>query len=226
MNRATSLVSILSLTLMIGCNRAAQKDMTISATPRTPVAQAKQATVESLVDTRVALVKAQNDMQTAIASLEELTKPATDQRANFQQFRTALANTRDHAAAAQRRAESLRSQRVAYLARWEKEVSELNDPALKSSAQERVQQVRDTFGQITELADQARAAYEPFMTSMTDIEKYLAADLTPAGINNARPSIDNAVAQGKDVFEKLNQLINAVNGLSAHIAPSGQVPGM
>jgi hypothetical protein len=179
--------------------------------------------VYSIVDTRVELVKAQNDLQETVTALDGLEKASGDVRPAYEKFKKALAATEIQKNRAQERAVSMRENHAAYEKQWSEEASSLNNPDLKLSAEQRVAQISGKYDTIRELAHECRRQFAIFHTNLLDINRYLSNDLNAASIERAKPIIAEAKKQGDSLTSNLSELIAKMNELSAEMSPSGKV---
>ena len=112
--------------------------------------------VHSIAATRVEVVKAQNDLYETMGSLDALQNATGDLRPAYQRFKTDLETTTAQAKRAEQLAVSMRVNSAAYQKQWEEEVSVINDPDLKTTAQDRIQHVRDRYSDIRDIAQDCR----------------------------------------------------------------------
>jgi hypothetical protein len=70
-------------------------------------------------------------------------------------------------------------------------------------------------------ADDARKAYDPFLSDNKDIVKALSIDLSPAALNGLKGSIDGAMAKGRALQERLVALKLALGNIERGVAPIG-----
>jgi predicted nucleic acid-binding Zn-ribbon protein len=180
--------------------------------------------VSSLVETRVEVVKAQNDLTETLMSLDGLQNATGDVRPAYDRFKKALAAVDEDKAAAEKRANAMRENSAEYQKKWEEEVSVINDPSVKTSAQERVQHVRDGYGEIRDIALDCRKQYATLHTDLLDINRYLENDLNASAIEKIKPNIMTARKDGDALNSRLGDLVAKMNELTAQMNPTGKVP--
>jgi chromosome segregation ATPase len=180
--------------------------------------------VSSLVDTRVEVVKAQNDLTETLMSLDGLEKATGDVRPAYDRFNKALASVEQDKKAAEKRASSMRENSAEYQKKWEEETSVINDPNLKTSAQERVEHIRQRYGTIRDIALDCRKQYATLHSDLIDINRYLQNDLNAPAIEKIKPNIATARKDGDALNARLNDLVAQMNELTAEMNPSGKVP--
>jgi len=168
-------------------------------------AEANKATV-SMKDTRQELVKAKGEVNNAIKALDGLTAGGNLPQA-YKQYTTAVKDVQAAGDRARARAQTMRENGRAYVARWEKEMDQVSSPELRAGAAERRQKVKANYEQIVTTGRSVRDAYQPFLKNLQDIQRALASDLTPAGVGAASAAIDKAKTDGAALNERLDGLI-------------------
>ena len=104
---------------------------------------------------------------------------------------------------------------------WQKEVESIKDPSIKASVESRRNAVRSNYALVRMYADDARKAYEPFLSDNKDIVKALSIDLSPAAINGLKGSMDGATAKGQALQQRLVALDHALGNMERGLAPIG-----
>ena len=112
----------------------------------------------------------------------------------------------------------MRARASEYQTKWRQEVSNIDDPALRAAANSRAEKVRERYDGITAKANEARAAYEPFIKQLKGVQTYLSNDLTPAGVQSAGDVFDRATANGKTVGEKIDAVIAELDSVAANFS--------
>jgi chromosome segregation ATPase len=208
----TTYASILTI-LLVGC-----------AQLKGPNSAARK-TVASLADTRAEVVKGRNELSDVLVTLQAIQKPDANLQAEFAKLKAQVKSAEAQRMTVYDRAEDMRARADEYSKKWQAEITEISDPELKATAQDRANRVRDRFGTIATLSNDAREAYDPFISNIKDIEKYLTADLTPVGVRAAKASFDKVQTAGDALNKKLDLLIEELNIVSARMSSTGKVPG-
>ena len=178
-----------------------------------------QKAVVSLKDTRQELVKAKTEVNDATAALEKLSAGGNLQQ-TFKQYTAAVKDVQAAGDRARARATAMKENARQYVAKWEKEMDQVSSPELRAGAAERRQRVKDNFEQITVAGRGVRDAYQPFLKDLQDIQRALASDLTPAGVDAAKGAIDKTRAEGAALNEKLDSLIAELDEISGSMSAS------
>lgn len=169
---------------------------------------AKQSTkaVEGLSTMRTRVIKAKDQINATVAAMNQLSG-SRNLQSDYRTFAKALSDTESQAKRARSRVEEMNKRSSQYIAQWEKEMSQVSSPELRAAAEERRQRVRQNFDEVSTAAQSVREAYEPFIQDLRDINKTLGLDLTPAGVQSARPAINKANADAETLNQRLDDLI-------------------
>src|SRR5436190_6099385 len=135
MNRFLAVMIVLSLMICAGCSNLGQEK-----------------TASSLKDTRAAVVKAQSDVNYTVSALDALGNSQGDLKPAYARFQTALASTRQQKKIAEDRASDMRRNEATYQKKWESETAILNNPDVKSSADQRIAERRAKYDDMREVA--------------------------------------------------------------------------
>ena len=100
----------------------------------------------------------------------------------------------------------------------------INDPDLKTTAQDRIQHVRDRYSDIRDIAQDCRQKYAVLKSDLLDINRYFANDLNAASLQQAQPAIATAKQEGSQLQARLNDLVAEMNQVTAEMNPTGKVP--
>src|SRR5688572_3854975 len=105
-----------------------------------------------------------------------------------------------------------------YVMTWQKEVEAIKDPTIKASVESRRDAVRSNFSLLRMYADDARKAYQPFLSDNKDLVQALSIDVSPAALRGLEPSIDRTVGNGQALKQRIaafqHALVNIEHGMS------------
>ncbi len=187
-------------------------------------AQAKKATraVTSMEQTRTELVRADQQVDEAIVALDRLTSTSAPLPDAYRVYTAQVNEAAKQSKDAQRRAERMRDRWRDYIIAWETEVDTVASPEMQAQATERRQAVRENYDRLRDAARAVNSAYGPFLTDLRDIQKTLALDLTPAGIEAAKPAIDGAHQNAQNLKQQINAFVQEIDQVAA--ATTGRAP--
>lgn len=154
---------------------------------------------------------AQLQIDATLASLAELCDPAQpDLRGAYDKYCDSLSRLQHHAMSMKTEADAMRASRDAYFSNWEEKKSELDNPTIRASAEDRRKRLQASHDQIVTASNDAKDAYEPFMKNLQDIKKYLAPDLNKSAVADLREAVKKVQADGAVVKQKLGVLAHTL----------------
>ena len=146
----------------------------------------------------------------------------SDPRKAFEKYSKNVAKLESTANSIRKRAQSMKEQGQAYFKQWETELTQVNSPEIRSLAEQRKAELQGTFDSIRKYTEPLKAQFEPWMSNLKDLDKYLANDLTIAGVDAAKPLFTKTTQEGLEVQKSMDLLIAELNTLAATITPAGQ----
>jgi chromosome segregation ATPase len=184
-----------------------------------------QSAIVSLRDTRAELAKGKAEVSDATAALDKLTAGGGNLEQSYKQYAVAVKDVQLAGDRARARAQAMQENGRKYMQNWEKESEQMSSPELRAGATERRQRVKDNYDQIASTGRSVRDAYQPFLRDLQDIQRALANDLTPAGVDSAKSTIAKAKGEGAEVNERLDALIAQLDSVSGGMSSKGASAG-
>jgi len=177
---------------------------------------------DSYSRTRGHLTESQGQVDETLSALNGLriTNPTNLSNA-FSQYKQAVAELEKKGAEAKELAAGMKQNMDANTKKWEKEMESIDDPTVKSSVESRRQAVRSNYDQLKMYAQDARAAYEPFLKDNQAIVKALSMNLSPAAVSGLSTSMDRAAADGKTLKEKIAAMQRAMDNIAKGQSATG-----
>jgi chromosome segregation ATPase len=175
--------------------------------------------VGSLTATREELANSRKQTDEVLASLTALQDAQGDLTPAFNKYKEEVKQTEAQAKRTRERAADMRTRAEEYQRKWQDEMATVENPDLKAAAQQRSQKVRERYAAISEKTQTTRAAYEPFITDLKDVQKYLSNDLTPAAIAAAKPVFEKAKASGAELNAKMDALSGEMASVAHELSP-------
>ena len=171
------------------------------------------------------IVKGKKAIDATMQALSEIATTAnTDPRKAFERYAKDVANLESTAATIRERAQSMREQGQAYFTQWEKELAEVKDPEIRALAAQRKAKLQETFESIRKYSDPLKAQFDPWMSNLKDLQKYLSNDLTIAGVDAAKGLFSKATIAGLEVQKSMDALVAELNTIAATITPAKVPP--
>ena len=116
--------------------------------------------------------------------------------------------------------EEMKTEADAYFAGWSESLQQIGNPDLRKRSEARMVETRGQFEGVLDSVDEAREAYEPFITSLKDQWTFLGHDLNANGIASLKPDAEKLNQQGKELFEKIDAGMKRANEYIASLRSS------
>lgn len=176
-----------------------------------------------IADFRDEIVKGKAAIDATMKSLGDIAATAnTDPRKAFSQFSKDVANLDSTADKIRKRAQSMHEQGEAYFKQWETELTQVNNPDIRALAEQRKAKLQETFSSIRKYTEPLKTQFEPWMSNLKDLEKYLGNDLTIGGVDAAKPLFNKTTEGGLEVQKSMDALVAELNTVAATITPAGK----
>ena len=165
--------------------------------------------------------EAKPQVDTMLASLDELTRAQGDLRPAFKRFSDTLDDTEKVAARTRKTGQTIREKEAEYFAEWQKESAGITNPQIKAATEARQAEVKAKLASLSQRGKTAGDAYDPFISNMKDIRTYLSNDLTTGGVKKIEPTIEKARRDGATLQKALDDFNRASADVQASLRPSG-----
>jgi hypothetical protein len=99
-------------------------------------------------------------------------------------------------------------------------MSQVNNPDIRKLAEERKTKLQETFASIRKYTEPLKAQFDPWMSDLKDLHKYLGNDLTVAGVDAAKSLFIKTQNEGLDVQKSMDALVAELNTIAATITPA------
>jgi chromosome segregation ATPase len=157
------------------------------------------------------------DTTNALTAL--VNEPTLNLPTAFERYRSSLAALERTVGAVNAEAENMQKQGQRYFDHWNSRLAEMQNEDVRSRSVARQQEVTRQFTQIQQQYQEARQQLPALMSTFRDIQKLLAADLTPAGVATAREFSGRAENEAVRVRQTLDRLAESFRSMSGVIAP-------
>ncbi len=170
---------------------------------------------------REEVAKAKLAVDDTVKSLGQVAVDAnTNPRDAFKQFSKSLANLESTAAKAKKRAADVKAQGQSYFANWEKELAQLKNPDIRNLAVQQKAKLQTAFDSIKTVATPLKAQFDPWLSNLQDLQKYLSNDLTISGVDAAKPLFAKTQTEGFEVQKSMDALVAELNTVAAALTPA------
>jgi len=181
-----------------------------------------EANVESMKSVREALEEANAQTDRVLASLNKVVAWADrDPLPAFDEFEDDLGNLEDLAEEASVRAQAMKDASEAYFRTWQAENSEMKTEGLHDLSAERMNTARESWRNVQDQATAMSDSFQEFLDRLREIKGYLSSNMSPSGIEAARPYIGRAEMSGRTLKERIADLTAAIDRSTAKVAPAG-----
>ena len=175
--------------------------------------------VGTLKETREELASTQKQIDDVLASASAVQSGQGDLKSAYDKYKKEVAGTEEAAKDVRKRADDMRARAKEYQTKWQEEMSKVSNPDLKAAAQARAAKVQGRYAMITAKSQDAKAAYDPFIRDLKDLQTYLSNDLTPAAVQAASPVFDKVKASGQVLKQKLTALQQELDDVASEMSP-------
>jgi hypothetical protein len=178
-------------------------------------------TGEGIAEFRDEIVNGKKAIDETMKSLDLIaTSAATDPRKSFEKYSKSVANLESTAGKVRDRGQDMKAKGKAYFTQWEKEMAEVKSEEIRNLAASRKEKLQTTFDAIAKAAEPLKAQFNPWMSDLKDLEKFLGNDLTIAGVDAAKGLFAKARTAGMEVQKSMDSLIAELNSVAAAITPA------
>ena len=174
---------------------------------------------------RTEILNGKKAIDATMASLGQIeATAATDPRKSYDQYAKDVSNLESTAAKIRKRGEDMRAQGKAYFDQWEQQLAGVKNPEIQELAKQRRAKLQETFDNIKTVAEPLKAQFDPWMSDLKDLQKYLSNDLTVNGVDAAKSLFKKAQGDGIEVQKSMDALVKELNSISATITAAKVQP--
>jgi predicted nucleic acid-binding Zn-ribbon protein len=182
-------------------------------------------TGEGIATFREEILNGKKAIDATMASLGQIeATAATDPRPAFEKYTKDVSNLASTADKIRKRGQDMREQGKAYFDQWEKQMAEVKNPEIQELAKQRKAKLQQTFDNIKTVTEPLKAQFDPWMSDLQDLQKYLANDITVSGVDAAKGLFKKAQDSGIEVQKSMDALIKELNTISATLTAAKAPP--
>ena len=115
----------------------------------------------------------------------------------------------------------MRDKARGYITGWEVEVYGVEDQALRDQAERRRNEVRKDYTSVTDNLRTVQDAYAKFESKADDLKRFLANDLTRAGVQAAASAGQQTVTAGGEHKGRIDATVTTLDQVLGHMSPTG-----
>jgi hypothetical protein len=178
-------------------------------------------TAATLTQSARMITKGNTLIDESLADLNDLvSNPYPDLRKQFKTFNNAVDELGVSAQDIASKAEEMKSQGADYFARWDKESAQIQNEDIRSRSETRRNEVASRFDRISQQYDQSRTAFQPFMSDLRDVQKFLSTDLTAGGLAAIKDTAAKATQDAVPLKQSLARLSDEFKSLGLSMSPA------
>lgn len=183
----------------------------------------RQSMVKRVDDTAAQAAELNGRIDAALRALDDIANhPAPDLQRQFGTYRDAVNRLEDAHNSLRGKVEAMEAEGRDYLVAWDREIATIRDEDLRNRTGERRADVAENIDALHERWIAAREAVAPLVHRLREIETALRVDLTTAGVESIRPSVQNAndVENARGALRELSEAFRRANvALAAATTP-------
>lgn len=178
-------------------------------------------TAATLTQSARMITKGNRLIDESLADLNDLvSNPNPDLRKQFKTFNNAVDELGVLAQDIASKAEEMKSQGADYFARWDKELAQIQNEDIRGRSETRRNEVASRFDRMSQQYDQSRTAFQPFLSDLRDVQKFLSTDLTAGGLAAIKDTAAKATQDAVPLKETLARLSDEFKSLGLSMSPT------
>jgi len=181
-------------------------------------ASESEAAVDSMQETLDHVDSSRSQVNHTLTTLDKLSGGGDLQKA-FDEYVGSVGALKTSAAEARQRAQAMKDRGKEFIAKWQAESANVENPSIKQAMEERKARVQAHYDDISKAAQEIRDAYQPFMKNLEEIQKALSLDLSANGIKSLQPAMGQAKMQGQTLMQKMDKLHKELADVKGGMAP-------
>jgi hypothetical protein len=198
-----------ALAVLIGC--ATTETASKVPTPR-----------DDFRDYREIVVQAMGLMDTTLRSLDEISVHANQEpRRAYAAFAKSVHRLEVDSIKMRAHTQAMRARGDAYFEHWQAYLATVQDEQVRKLAEEHRAELKQSFAQAQEAAQQVREGFRPFLSDMQKLRAVLEADPSLAHIDAQKGLILAAKDKGRQVQQALDRILAEMNSMVALLRPPG-----
>jgi hypothetical protein len=171
-------------------------------------------TSKSLTKSSHMIVKANTLIDQTLAKMNDLvSNPKPDLRKQFDAFNSSVNDLGSTDLAVACQAKEMKAKGADYFENWDKETAQIRNEDIRQRSEARQHEVAANFARISQQYDETKTAFEPFMSGLRDVQKFLGTDLTAGGLVAVKDIAAKANRDAAPVKESLARLSEEFKGL-------------
>ncbi len=174
-----------------------------------------------IAEFREEIVNGKKAIDATMKSLGDIAATAnTNPRKAFEQYTKDVSNLESTADKIRKRAQDMKERGQAYFTQWEQQMAQVSNPDIRRLAEERKAKLQETFDSIRKYTEPLKAQFDPWMSDLKDLQKFLSNDLTVGGVDAAKSLFTKTTEGGLEVQKSMDALVAELNTVAATLTPA------
>ena len=174
---------------------------------------------EDLAEYRQIAVNAQKAVAAMLRSLDRTVATTPCPPGVFKSFGKDVQRLEVDSFKVRARAQAIRTRGKAYFDQWQEHLASVKDPQARQLAEQRRDRLQERFARIHLLTQDAREAFQPFMTGLRRIRNSLEKDPAAAGTSSTKELIQTTRDNGRKVEENLAAILGELDAVTVILKP-------
>jgi hypothetical protein len=168
---------------------------------------------QDLGSLRDQLVKGKAQVQmTSNAARDLITRPQAQLADQVNHLVQSIADMEDLATNHRKQFANADERAQAYFAHWDQELSGMSD-SLASQGKARKEKSMKSFAELKARVATLKDEFRPFMSSLTEVSRYLQTDTTADGVKAVTPQVKSNLNREKAIMEKADAVIAQIDDM-------------
>jgi hypothetical protein len=181
-------------------------------------------TASALTESSGMIARANTLIGQTLADLNDLvSNPKTDLREQFKRFNSSVDKLGSTDKDVSSKAQEMKSQGAAYFKKWDNEMAKMHNEDIRNRSEARKDEVASRFARISQHYDETKTAFQPYMSDLRDVQKFLSTDLTTGGLAAIKDVVAKADKDAVPLKESLARLSDEFNSLGLSMSPTTPV---
>ena len=164
-------------------------------------------------------MRTRDQLQATVNGLKVLTtQKSGDLRATYDTFATEVKGTQEAAARAVARARKMEAASKQYFGEWQASLIGVSNNSLRKKGLKRLDEARKSDDKVIASLKESGEKFKPFLANLSEVQKALAHDITPAGVKAVRGVARDAESNMRKVARSIDSAIEELDGLERSLS--------
>jgi len=167
------------------------------------------------------ITRTDTQIERTLAALNDLLdNPQPDLRRQFRTFTSEVDSLDSMARRISSQADSMKSRGAAYFEQWSQDLATIQNEDIRRRSEARQQEVASRFQEIATSYTEVKTAFQPFISDLRDVQRFLSTDLTPGGLDAARKIAAKATVDAVPIRASLTKLAGEFREMGVALTPA------